>query len=519
MGADWGLYSALKGTDNWAQKRQDKMQSLMILDKREQKSQAILQKSAELEQGMQDHFDKIASLDALAQDQGRIADEEKKARRNIYKGIAAVNGNLNTYMTTGGISDLSQYKRDVLNSDAAKNAATNKVNATNFLKDKSEGRYVRGVEIDVPVLDAKGNPKLKNGEIVTKREKVSMERQMDMFNKGLITKIDYGGAENKVKLDPTKFSKTVKDPNNPYTAMPVTTDDIYNYAMEQGASPEYAKVLAVEYGKTAVKSGQPWHWAKENESEDAVNWARANKYAGGGSGKGVSGKTMVTSQMSQKISRISPGGTDVAGPDEKNWWRKVGGVSWNNETNSFLPKGSLTAYDSKNMAEYDLANAANIEYGDYYVDEKGNKYITANVTYFADYPQKKNPNKESSFWEVNSVDDAVKNNWTEGTANQHRIDATKWGYEVDEPTITGEVHIPLNKELSDRFTINQGDKFIGIKTNQYNLAPSGSVEQSGEFAQMQRQDMIDQVADSRGISEDAATIIVEQAIRNSVNDQ
>ena len=114
MGADWGLYSALRGQDNWAQKRQDKMQNLMLLEKREQKAQKDLADQNQIEQGMQEYFDEISKLDALAEDQGRIQEEEKNARRNIYKGIAAVNGNLKAYMSTGGISALSEYKRTIL---------------------------------------------------------------------------------------------------------------------------------------------------------------------------------------------------------------------------------------------------------------------------------------------------------------------------------------------------------------------------------------------------------------------
>jgi len=56
---DFGLYQALRGTDNWAQKRQDKMQSLMIARERDQNSQKELKQSMELEQGMQKYFDEM----------------------------------------------------------------------------------------------------------------------------------------------------------------------------------------------------------------------------------------------------------------------------------------------------------------------------------------------------------------------------------------------------------------------------------------------------------------------------
>jgi hypothetical protein len=37
--ADWGLYSALRGTDDWATKRQDKRMNLLAAEKMELRQQ------------------------------------------------------------------------------------------------------------------------------------------------------------------------------------------------------------------------------------------------------------------------------------------------------------------------------------------------------------------------------------------------------------------------------------------------------------------------------------------------
>jgi hypothetical protein len=474
MGADWGLYSALRGTDNWAQKRQDKMQSLMFLEKREQRAQQDLQKQTELEAGMQQYFDQIANLDALAEDQGRIQDEEKKARRDIYKGIAAVNGNLKTYMTTGGVSAIGKYKRDVLGSDAVKNAALNKVNMTNFIKDKSDGKYIKNVEVDIPVMEADGKtPKLKNGVPVTKKEAVGMERALEMFQKGIITKLPYSGAEVKVKLDPTKFSSVTKDPNNPFVAMAVTTDDIFNYAIEQGASKEYAKDLAIEYGKSAVKTKQPWFWGKEDESAYNLKMAQAGgKSVGAGGGK--KGGVMVLNQLVAELTRAEDNavrtGKDALvqlGPKEYELWDNMLGLGYDSTTGKTVPKRPLKAIDAQSGKEVNVGNATNLGNTGEYVFKNGKWYIKYEATYNADEPQTGNPMEESWWFGVNNLaDDFESSNWEYLNAPD--------GTDV----YKGMVLVEVDKKVREQRVIDQVNKSIGVTNAQQGVAAGmGSEDQ------------------------------------------
>ena len=476
MGADWGLYSALRGTDNWAQKRKDKMDSLMFLEKREQRAQQDLQKQTELEAGMQEYFDKISSLDALAEDQGRIQDEEKKARRDIYKGLAAVNGNLKTYMTTGGVSALGKYKRDVLNSDAVRNAALNKVNMTNFVKDKSDGKYIKNVEVDVPEMEADGKtPKLKNGVPVTKREAVGMERALEMFQKGIITKLPYAGAETKVKLDPTKFSSVTKDPNNPFVAMAVTTDDIFNYALEQGASQEYAKELAVEYGKSAIKTKQPWYWGKEDEAAYAEKMAKAGASAAAASSKGGGG-VQVLNQLLPKLTRIgqnakSTGQDGLAefGPKEFGLWESILGIEKVEGGARAIARRPMNAVDAETGKKVEVSNAFNITPTGQYVFKNGRWYVKAEATYLADQPIDGNPHEET-FW-VNSLADGYNNSNWKATEATDGTDIVK-----------GEVLIDINDKLTDQQVVDQINGWLGVKnTYQGHMVGADEYDQANKM--------------------------------------
>ena len=41
--ADWGLYSALRGTDNWQQRRQDKAMNLQLIESMHKEEQQKVQ--------------------------------------------------------------------------------------------------------------------------------------------------------------------------------------------------------------------------------------------------------------------------------------------------------------------------------------------------------------------------------------------------------------------------------------------------------------------------------------------
>ena len=87
---DFGLYAALSGTDNWAQKRQDKMSNLMMLERMEQRSERQLAAQMQAEVGIQEMLDKMSTFDVLPEDQKAIEQKEQEARLGIIKGITII---------------------------------------------------------------------------------------------------------------------------------------------------------------------------------------------------------------------------------------------------------------------------------------------------------------------------------------------------------------------------------------------------------------------------------------------
>ena len=203
MAADWGLYSALRGTDNWAQRRQDKAFNLQLVQKQQQDEQVKVQQSMKAEEEINKYFDEITGLDMLPEDTARIQEVEKQSRKNIIKGIAAYNGDLGRYISSGGITDLHEYKNSILNSKTVKNAQMNKISMGAILKDFQDGgKYIHNVDVDIPELNPDGTPKMdEQGNALLKRKQVRPEEALKLFKDKVIDKINYNGSENVVKLN------------------------------------------------------------------------------------------------------------------------------------------------------------------------------------------------------------------------------------------------------------------------------------------------------------------------------
>ena len=472
---DFGLYQALRGTDNWAQKRQDKMQSLMIARERDQNSQKELKQSMELEQGMQKYFDEMKNLDALSEDQGRINDEEKKARRKIYKGIAAANGNLKAYMSSGGISAMSDYRNSVLNSEAAKNAATNKANYANWMKDASDGKFINEVNVEVPIMKD-GEPALDdNGKPKTQIKSVSMKQQAALFQKGIIKRMNYGGAEEAVKINMFDFADQAKDPNNPYYAENVTTSDIITLARSRGASLAQARSIAKDYAMNTASSGQAWKWGKEDYDEALLKQAKAAKLRGLGRGKEGSSKTMITNQLAPALlNRLPEGGKTQFGLKDDKMWSDVYGLRSDSKTNMTKPTRPLVITDRDTDAVYDASNVLDIKFTGEYIKKNGEVYAVTDVVYDADEPRNKNPHVEDFFGKNNLTDDDTRHNWQFVDAgdvwNENQLDAA----EIDsgKDVVRGQGLVALGSKLRDPVFKDSMNKFRGITTAQHGISPS-----------------------------------------------
>jgi len=491
----FGLYQALRGTDNWAQKRQDKMQSLMIAKEREQGAQKELKQSMELEQGMQKYFDEMKNLDALAEDQGRINDEEKKARRKIYKGVAAANGNLKAYMSSGGISAMSDYRNSIMNSEAAKNAATNKANLANYAKDRSENKFVKNVTFEVPVMKD-GQP---TGE--TKTITRTMDEQYALFQKGVIKKMNYSGAEDKVKIDMFKFADQAKNPNSPYYSANVTTGDYMTYIKSQGGSEEQALTRAKGYADDVAGGMQAWKWGKEDYYADQLAISKIEKNRRSGGSKDGSSKTVTTNALPTALQRAATStaeyGAEVEfGPEDDGLWSDLYGLKVDGETGMKTPSGIFNIVDiNDNSIIFDASNAIDIEFTGKYVGKKGRKYALVKTTYLADNPKAKNPHQESSVSELNSIvhEKTNKGNWTFS--------------EMDDGTdiVSGLSYLDVTDKIDDSYSAAGINKEIGQKSTQENRPASITQKDMRLKAEMEGQAIADIRASGMSYQDAVAT--------------
>ena len=62
---DWGLYAALRGTDNWAQRRADQQMEMQIQEKNVAREEKKTQQRVISEEKINSYLDEMANIDVL----------------------------------------------------------------------------------------------------------------------------------------------------------------------------------------------------------------------------------------------------------------------------------------------------------------------------------------------------------------------------------------------------------------------------------------------------------------------
>jgi hypothetical protein len=275
--ADWGLYSALRGTDDWQAKRSDALMNLQAAEKRRALAQDQEIEAIKSEEYIAKYTEAMQNLDVLNEDKSRVAAAEKQARQEIVNGIAKHHGDVRAFMASGGVTALNNYKTSVLNSEENLNAISNKQNQASWLQDRSKNMYIHKVDVDVPVFDEKGN------QTGTQKKKMSMEEQMALFQEGKISTLNYKGGEKKIDINPWDFKKNIKDMNDPRNPNNhVSQSDIVNVMLQKGGSKEQAYDAAQKYRELLENGGDSWKFgAADTEAvemkADSFN-AMADRY-------------------------------------------------------------------------------------------------------------------------------------------------------------------------------------------------------------------------------------------------
>jgi hypothetical protein len=496
--ADWGLYSALRGTDNWKQRRQDKAMNLQIAQANANDAEVAQQQSMKAEAEINKYFEDMQNMDVLPEDQERVKQVEKDSRTNIVKGIAKYGGDLKRYMSSGGITELGAYKNAVLNSEEVKQSINNKAQLQAYLTDAAKGdRFFSKVGVEAPSVDENGQP-------TTTIQKMTFDDQMALFRAGKISKINYNGSEKRVKMDPFRFLARPKDPSKPYSKdNVVTASNVVFEAMQNGASEEQANALADSYVDRVNAGGQSWKWGNKSQEEKALLDAKVAAAQGKGSGRKSSGGTMVLNQLIPQLTRLGDGKEMPMGNKDADFWRKNLRMNFDEKTGIEKSPLSLGGIDAQTGKEYDLSKALSYSIGNRYVSRKDKngkptRYLVASAIFDADNSDDNTPIDEG-FLGSNKTSKDAGNQWQYGNAEDFGIRSEELqGRDV----YRGEVLIPIERQIQDPLIRDEVNKYRNITNKQDATAASATEQDYHINLYMQAK----QVADATGVSIQEAMI-------------
>ncbi len=476
MGADWGLYTALRGTDNWQQRRADKQMNMAALEKRAQMTELAEQKRLKSEEYLNKYMTELQNMEVLTEDKERVAAAEKKARQNVIQGIKSYNGDLSRFMSSGGLTELNNYKNSLMQSDEVKNAMQSKASLKNFLDAQAKGLYVHKVKVPVQVTDENGNTK-------TVMKRITFQEQYQLFKEGKINKLDYTAGEKEVNVTPFAFSQAYKDPRNKASKDNiVTASNIYNYAKGEGASEQYARDHAEDYVAKVKAGGETWKWKAMDDYELALQQAKMNKLRGGSGGGGGGGQT-VLNQFQAKKEGTLPGQSFSLPPSAYKFMTDVLGLSTNEKTGQTLsrqPLGAINfnAKDNKgNYENYDLSKAYSVDIlnkNGFYKGPDNKMYLKANAIFPADETNG-TPSEEGIFY-VNQNSEVAEKGF------EYSPDAEEFGIKnpdlIDKDAYRGIVYIPIDNFMSDQFVLDEyNKKYRNITSNLEGAGVSFDVEE------------------------------------------
>tara|TARA_R110000787_G_scaffold71266_12_gene158750 strand:+ start:4006 stop:5580 length:1575 start_codon:yes stop_codon:yes gene_type:complete len=396
--ADWGLYSALRGTDDWATKRQDKQMNLLAAEKMEQRQQVKVAQSAAAEASIAKYMEELQNLETTPEDQERVAQAEKRARQSIVKGIANSNGDLRKYMSTGGITALNDYKTSVMQSEEVKQAGVNSVNLANYIKMEQKGNQRHKlIDVEVPMMGEDGSPVLDSqGNPQFQVEKMTMQDQYNKYKAGEITKLNYNGSETRVNLGIHSFGNQYKNSADIYQKDNfVTESNVYEKMLSEGASKEYAIEQAKRYGNMEKAGGDAWRWKAGDQTalkmkQQALSLQRRKqKFAEQQYGDELT-KTRTSHLMPTAIKALAPGEEHILAPTEVDFWRESLQMKTSDERGSYIP-GRTMVQDAGGARDengdpytYNIESADNILFKRVVArpgtDGKVHKFIEADIT-------------------------------------------------------------------------------------------------------------------------------------------
>lgn len=258
MAIDFGLYTALRGREDFAQKRQDAAAQEHYLGLQDQMANQKLVEEKQSQQGILDYLDQMSKFDILPQDMDRLKNHETTLRGKIISGLKESGGDAKKYLLSGGNVDLKNYQNglmsgnDHLGSSPYKDALYNKHITALAQTDASHGMQAR----PIPMLDPETGKMVNN---------MPVSRQLELLGKGKLKQLTYGGAVKPADItDTLKFlTKTIGDQRNPYRAVQIEPQHIMQTALSAGKEPWQAQQLADQYAQMVKQTGKPYYFDRK----------------------------------------------------------------------------------------------------------------------------------------------------------------------------------------------------------------------------------------------------------------
>lgn len=249
------LYQALSYKDNFAERSANRRMELDLAARQQQMAEGQLAQQTAAQQGVIDYVSKVSDFSQFQeQDAEKLKKLEEDQRSNIASSIRDAGGDVRRWMLTGGMTQLTDYRNAVMNSNEMKNAVTTKTNIGRWAADQQENRYIRS-----------GVVKTNDG----KEMQVSQDQAYQLYQEGKLDYLPYFGSEDNIKLPVIEMMKMV-NPENPYKKGNWSTQSVAAVYESLGQSPQVAWQRAQEVSdpnnpnKTTIPfSTREFSWSNE----------------------------------------------------------------------------------------------------------------------------------------------------------------------------------------------------------------------------------------------------------------
>jgi hypothetical protein len=482
---DFALYEGLQNKSNiFEVKAQNRQMEMQILQAMDQRSEMKLAKQAEIDAKMQEYYNSINELDVLEQDKERISATEKMLRGDVINKVIQYNGNLQHFMYGGGAGTLQAYQNNLMESEAVKGAIANKTNKAQWDHAQANGLWVKDVGVEVPTLDPE------TGEMVMQPKKVSMNEAWELFEKGVIDKLPYDGAEKDIDVGPEFFQKIYKDPRNPYSQdTAVTPQDVYTMLYERGASDEQARFKANKYAQMLEQGATQWRYKSGDPMKLAIQKQQlANMRQKHKMNKQQMNQNLTSSavlDMTARVRKAAPGEDIKLYKEEQDFFFNQLGITYDKEKGTYTSKAGLKGYDryssqNENPASYDLRSFETLHPEGYHIGPNGEVMLKFRATTMSN---DEGPISGGIFGGMNPNEGADVNNWkaVKGTGGTWGIGGITQMYE-------GNIYVPVTDYFTNEYDMTYLNQEIGVRQNAY-MTPYSAMQTNDQRSMQYANDL------------------------------